>query len=176
MIDSVAQINNILSDHKNILGKDYPKYCNHVHRVYALCLKLDISKENEEKYAIASVFHDLGIWTDKTFDYLEPSIAIAKTYLESIGKLDYLNEITLMIDMHHKRSRYKGEFQDTVETFRKADWIDVTRGKKLFGLEKVVYKIIKEKYPTLGFHKFLLVQTIKNLFNSPLNPLPMFKK
>jgi len=81
-----------------------------------------------------------------------------------------------MIEMHHKSSKYEGDFTDTVETFRRADWIDVTMGSKLFGLSRKEYNGIKVQHPTLGFHQFLVIQTIKNFFKSPLNPLPMFKK
>lgn len=176
MKDSKILIDNILNDHKVHLAKDYDKYKNHVLRVYSLCLELDDSKENAEKYAIAAAFHDLAIWTNKTFNYLDPSISLAKDYLKAIDKDEMATEIGIMIDMHHKRSKYKGEFAKTVEIFRRADWIDVTIGKKLFGLQKTVYSNIKDQYPTLGFHRFLVKQTIKNLFKSPLNPLPMFKK
>ncbi len=176
MTNSIHIIDEILSLHQEFLGKDLEKYQNHVYRVYGLCLILDPAKENVEKYAIAAVFHDLGIWTNSTFDYLEPSIAIATNYLKEIGKSNFVNEISLMIDMHHKRSKYKGEYQKTIETFRKADWIDVTKGKKLFGVKKEDYKKITAQYPNLGFHKFLLIQTVKQFFKSPFNPLPMFKK
>lgn len=172
--------NNIIEDilNKNIiyLGKHLDKYKNHVYRVFNLCLKLDGSHENIEKYAIASVFHDLGIWTDSTFDYLEPSINQAKKYLIDNNKELLVKEISLMIDMHHKRSKYKGDFEKTVENFRKADWIDVTKGRMNFDVNKNDIEKITKEYPLLGFHKYLLVQTLKQFFKSPLNPLPMFKK
>ena len=176
MKNSIQLIENILDQHRNSLGNDFEKYKNHVHRIFALCLELEGSEKNSEKYAIAAVFHDLGIWTDKTFDYLKPSISLATIYLKNSGKADWTNEIKVIIDMHHKRSKYKGEYENTVEIFRKADWIDVTMGRKKFGLERSVYNNIKDQYPTLGFHKFLVTQTIKNFLKSPLNPLPMFKK
>lgn len=176
MKNSKNLIGEILSHYQNIIGKDFETYRNHVHRVFALCLKLDSNNENQEKYAIASVFHDLGIWTDKTFDYLEPSITLATDYLKQSGKMSLEKEIVLMIDMHHKRSKYKGEHEETVEIFRRADWIDVTKGRKLFGMDKSEYIQILKNYPVLGFHKFLVIQALKNLFKSPFNPLPMLKK
>ena len=176
MENSLTLIANILDPYRNDLGKDFEKYKNHVHRVFAICLELDKTKSNVEKYAIASVFHDLAIWTDKTFDYLAPSISLASNYLNISDQSDLTNEIQVMIDMHHKITKYKGEYEPTVETFRRADWIDVTRGKKLFGLQKVTYIKIKDQYPFLGFHKFLVTQSIQHFFNSPFNPLPMFKK
>lgn len=169
-------IEELLSQNIKHLGKDFEKYKNHVYRVFTICVKMDDEKQNEEKYAIAAVFHDLGIWTNDTFDYLEPSIVLANNYLEAIGKSEWKDEIELMIDMHHKRSKYSGKYEKTVETFRRADWIDVTKGRKLFRFSKSEFDVITEQYPALGFHKFLVVQTIKNFFKSPLNPLPMFKK
>jgi hypothetical protein len=34
---------------------------------------------------IAACFHDLGIWTDHTFDYLSPSAGLARDYLQRYG-------------------------------------------------------------------------------------------
>ena len=39
---------------------------------------------NLNKGAVAVAFHDLGIWTDNTLDYLPPSVNRAKTYLAEI--------------------------------------------------------------------------------------------
>ncbi len=166
----------ILTEFKSELGKDFERYSNHASRVFLLCTLSDAKEENQEKYAIAAAFHDLGIWTNKTFDYLKPSIELSSKYLQSEKRQEWVEEISLMIDMHHKRSKYKGDFQRTVETFRRADWMDVTKGRKSFGLSKAEYQKIVNEHPTLGFHKFLVIQTLKNFFKSPLNPLPMFKR
>lgn len=169
-------IDDVLDRNKSVLGKQFEKYRNHVYRVFILCQELDTSQENIEKYAIAAVFHDLGIWTDGTFDYLEPSINQAKKYLIDNKKVEWVEEISLMIDMHHKRSKYRGPFEQTVEVFRRADWVDVTKGRMTFNINKEVIKKTIEAYPLLGFHRFLLLLTLKNFFKSPLNPLPMLKK
>ncbi|MFT5823942.1 MAG: hypothetical protein ACI8ZM_005208 [Crocinitomix sp.] len=176
MKNSNNLIDQILDKSKIHLGKHFEKYKNHVYRVFIICQKLDTSQENTEKYAIASAFHDLAIWTDNTFDYLAPSINHAKKYLTDSNKEQWIAEISLMIDMHHKRSKYKGEFETTVEIFRRADWIDVTKGRISFNVPKDEIKKIAKEYPLLGFHRFLIVQTVKHFFKSPLNPLPMFKK
>lgn len=169
-------IDHILDNNKNYLDLDFETYRNHVYRVFILCQELDNSQENIEKYAIASVFHDLGIWIDNTFDYLAPSIDLAKKYLIDHNKEEWVDEISAMIDMHHKRSKYKGPFERTVETFRRADWIDVTKGRISFNVRKEIIEKSIVEYPILGFHKFLLLQTWKNFIKHPLNPLPMFKK
>jgi hypothetical protein len=41
--------------------------------IYYGLSSLDMKNGNEEKYAIAAVFHDIGIWTTHTIDYLDPS-------------------------------------------------------------------------------------------------------
>jgi len=170
IIEEVLQIN------KHHLGKHYNKYQNHVYRVFNYCLCIDSTSDHIDKYAIAAVFHDLGIWTNNTFNYLAPSIDQAKAFLKANGQEEWAEEISLMIDMHHKISPYKGSFQTTVEVFRKADWLDVSMGIRSFSVSGEAVKKIKTAFPTLGFHGFLVSQTCKNLLKSPLNPLPMFKK
>ena len=176
METSNAIIDRILSNRRSPLGKHYDKYRNHVYRVFNFCLLLDEDQTNKEKYAIASAFHDLGIWTNHTFDYLVPSVQLSKDYLSKVGKREWQQEISLMIDMHHKRSVYQGSYSKTVETFRKADWIDVTQGYKVFGASQTRIKTIQRQFPNEGFHFYLIRQTLKNFLQHPLNPLPMFKK
>ena len=78
--------------------------------------------------------------------------------------------------MHHKMSRYSCLHKETVETFNRADWIDVSKGILKFKLNQNDIFHKNKDYPNLDFHGFLAVQTIKNLFKSHLKPLPMFKK
>lgn len=169
-------IENIFSPFQSIIGKDLPRYKNHVYRVYLNCLLMDDNTANREKYAIAAVFHDIGIWTDHTFDYLAPSIKQAKLYLAGINKPEWAEEISAMIEWHHKVSSYKGDYETTVETFRKADWIDVSLGLKTFGADKVKIRENRKTIPNLGFHWFLVKQSLRNFLKTPLKPLPMFKK
>jgi hypothetical protein len=169
-------VEHLLQRFKPVLGGDFEKYRNHVYRVFSNCLLMDSEPLNREKYAIAAVFHDIGIWTDGTFDYLAPSIGQVELYLNEIGKGDWTSEISQMIYWHHKLSQYKGERRNTVETFRKADWVDVSLGFLTFGFDKQKIRRIRRKYPNAGFHVFLLKQSVKNFINHPLNPLPVFKK
>ena len=169
-------IEDMLSGFGSIIGKELPRYKNHVYRVYLNCLLLDPAAENREKYAIAAVFHDIGIWTDDTFDYLAPSIRQASLYLAGINKQQWTPEIASMIYWHHKLSQYKGEHEKTVETFRKADWMDVSLGLLTFGFDKQKIRRARRKFPNAGFHLFLVKQSVKNFFKHPLNPIPVFKK
>jgi len=169
-------IEDIMSQFKSDLGADYDKYKNHVYRVYLNCLLIDSNKNNEEKYAIASVFHDIGIWTNHTFDYLSPSIEQAKIYLFETNKTGWIDEISLMINWHHKMSHYHGTHEGIVETFRKADWIDVSLALLTFKFDRKKIYENRRRFPNSGFHKFLIKEILINLFKHPLNPLPIFRR
>ncbi|MCF6279424.1 MAG: hypothetical protein L3J14_03670 [Flavobacteriaceae bacterium] len=174
MTENYQIIETLLANYKTILGKDFLVYKNHVYRIFKYALILDNNKENIEKYAIASVFHDIGIWTH-SFDYLKPSIAQVTTYLIENKQSKWIEEISLMIDNHHKITTYKGKFKETVTVFRKSDWIDVLNGFQKFDLQKQDFKAIQKEFSNKGFHAFLAKQTLKWFLKNPLNPLPMFK-
>lgn len=174
-MDPLKKIQDLLEAHKPVLGRDYERYHNHVIRVYLNCLLLDPAMENREKYAIAAVYHDIGIWTDHTFDYLAPSIAEVKKYLAGAGKSDWSDEISTMIYWHHKIKTYRGDFEKTAETFRKADWIDVSLGLLSYGGDKKTMTMYRIQFPNRGFHFFLVRQAAKNFLKHPLNPVPVFK-
>lgn len=169
-------IDGLLQKFHYALGEDYSKYRNHVYRVFLNCLMIDSKKMNEEKYAIAAVFHDIGIWTNHTIDYLDPSVEQARIYLNETGRTDWINEIICMIKWHHKITVYKGLHEVTTGTFRKADWIDVSFGAVNFGYNRQLIRDKRRQLPNLGFHFFLLRKLVKNFFRHPLNPFPMFKK
>lgn len=169
-------IEELLLKFKPVTGRDYERYRNHVYRVFLNCTLRDNAGHNEEKYAVAAVFHDIGIWTNHTFDYLQPSIEQLKVYLYSKEKQVWEEEISKMIYWHHKITRYQGPFDKTVETFRKADWMDVSLGLLHFDADKKKIKEYKKHFPNRGFHLFLVRQTLKNFIKHPLNPIPVFKK
>lgn len=169
-------IEELLDKFRPVIGVDYEKYKNHVYRVFLNCLIIDSNKINEDKYAIAAVFHDIGIWTNHTIDYLDPSIKQATIYLHESSKHGWIDEIKQMIYWHHKIRKYKGEHEQTVENFRKADWIDVSLGWLAFGFDRKKIRSGKRSFPNAGFHWFLVKRIVKNFFKHPLKPLPMFKK
>jgi HD domain len=158
-----------------MMGEDFHRYRNHVYRVFLYCTLLDDDADLIDKYAIAAVFHDIGIWTNKTFDYLDPSVEQAARFLAKIEKEEWTDEITSMIYWHHKMTPYHGKHEKLVEVFRQADWIDVSRGILSFGVGRDHIRKVSKLFPTLGFHRFLLKETLKNFFRHPLNPLPMVR-
>ena len=83
---------------------------------------------------VAAAFHDLGIWSTRTFDYLGPSVGLAREHLASANLQHLIPEVEAIIVWHHKLSRYRGEFASTVETFRRADLVDLSLGMIRFGV------------------------------------------
>ena len=105
-----------------------------------------------EKLAIAAAFHDMGIWTDGTFDYLPPSVRLASAYLVGAGRTEWIAEISEMILEHHKISRYRDAPGGLVEPFRRSDRVDVRRGLVTFGLSRRRLRELFSMWPSAGFH------------------------
>lgn len=161
---------------REVLGEDYEAYRNHCCRVFNFCFALAGSRpELEEKIAVAAVFHDLGIWSAATFDYLAPSQELARDYLESLGKTEWQEEIAAMIGEHHKLTPVKKNPLWLVELFRRADWIDISGGLLRFRLSDDFVVEVLDAYPNAGFHKKLLALAFERLKSHPFSPLPMVK-
>jgi hypothetical protein len=176
LLTEIATLDELLDAHAAALGKDFMAYRNHTYRVVNLCAALS-SREPEqiEKMAIAAAFHDLGIWTEGTFDYLPPSIRLVAAHLAHSGRAGWASEITEMILEHHKISAYRGDPRWLVEPFRRADWVDVSRGLRRFGLPRSLLREIFATWPNAGFHRLLVRLELKRLRTHPWNPLPMVK-
>lgn len=169
-------IEQVLHRHKATLGADYDKYRNHVYRVFNYSwYLLDYESLHQEKLAIAAAFHDLGIWTHQTFDYLQPSIEVMRGHLNRNGLEHLSQELTAMITYHHKLTPYKGNDARVVEAFRKADQCDITLGVIAPGIPAALTRDLKKAFPYAGFHRFLTGKTLSNIGKNPLRPLPMFK-
>src|SRR5215470_18197000 len=101
LLTSLPDGREVLDDHASELGHDLIAYRNHVYRVVNLCLAIvGDSRVELEKIAVAAAFHDLGIWTNRTFDYIAPSVAIARTYLTVRGLADWILAIEAMRHLH----------------------------------------------------------------------------
>lgn len=175
LITSHPTIEEVLNDHGSELGHELVAYRNHVYRVVNLCLAIARDRVELEKIAIAAAFHDLGIWTNKTFDYIAPSVAIAREYLTARGMADRIPEIEAMIVEHHRVTTSHANPQSLVESFRRADWIDVSRGLRRFGLPRTFISAVFATWPDTGFHRRLVELTIDQWRKHPLHPLPMVK-
>ncbi len=173
---SIALIDEILGQWRVQLGADYQGYRNHVYRMVHFCFALgDASEADKKKIAIAACFHDLGIWSDGTIDYLPPSVVQAQMYLERQGLAEWSQEIALMIDLHHKIRAVTDAHSPLIEIFRKADLVDVSLGLVKFGLPASLIRSVKAAFPNAGFHKRLLKLAGGWFSEHPLSAPPFLK-
>jgi len=178
----IALLDEVLSAHTAALGADFEGYRNHAYRVANFCFALTSiatatagDPERVTKIALAAAFHDLGIWTDNTFDYLPPSIRLANAYLAGTGRSEWAPEITEMILQHHKLTPFRGGRCALVEPFRRADLIDVSRGLVSFDLPRPFLREVFAHWPDAGFHARLVRLFLRRLRQHPWDPLPMVK-
>jgi hypothetical protein len=176
MLTTIAILDELLEAHAAVLGRDFTAYRNHTYRVVNLCVaQSSTDPEQVKKMAIAAAFHDMGIWTDGTFDYLPRSVRLATNYLVQSSRAEWTPEISAMILEHHKISRYRGDPNWLVEPFRRSDWVDVTYGLITFGLSRSILRDILSAWPSAGFHTKLVHLELTRLRTHPWNPLPMMK-
>ncbi len=167
-------IDSILASHEKALGEYFEQYRNHVYRVYNFAIPCVTLARDIEVLSIASAFHDLGIWTNETFDYLKSSIALARKYsLDNGLDPETTMEIETIIDQHHKLTRIKNS--TIAEIFRQADLADLTLGLVRNGRDRRYVKMIRSTFPNRGFHLYLLKIFLRNLLKNPFRPLPMYK-
>lgn len=176
MITHIELLESFFQRYQAVLAADYHAYRHHVYRVINFCdLLLPLGATQLEKLAIAGAFHDLGIWTDRTFDYLEPSERLAAAFLEESGRADWRDDVLAMIHHHHKITPVHRDAPALVEAFRKADWIDVTHGLFTYGVTRQQRKDVFRQFPDQGFHLRLLQLSAKRLLTHPWSPLPMMR-
>ncbi|MDF2446836.1 MAG: metal dependent phosphohydrolase [Moraxellaceae bacterium] len=170
-------LDELFSPWVDALGKDYPGYRNHVERLLGICELLagDAWKGMDPMaFRVAAVYHDIGIWSDRTFDYLAPSSTRAEAYLRQHGHEALVPVVDAMIQQHHKL-RPAGSAHDPVEIFRRADWVDVTLGLLHFTISRADYRALLRRHPDAGFHWNLVKLTGRRALTNPLSPLPMFR-
>lgn len=164
----------IIQSFASNLGLDLPAYQNHVYRVLNYFAEITASQGAlPESVLIAAAFHDLGIWTAKTFDYLQPSIRLATAYLGGHGLMHMQEEVEAIIQEHHKICPYRSHHAANVEAFRKADLVDVSLGLVRSGVSPSFVRSVKVAFPDEGFHWRLVTLTAGQLCRTPWRPLPM---
>ena len=187
LIEQNDQIERIFLPWRLPLGKAYDGYKGHVYRVLNFtCALLDCDdtdmheygkpQEVQDRIAIASCFHDVAIWLDKTMDYLDPSIAHAEAWLNERGLAQWSPEVSLMIKWHHKQTRYTGDHDCLVEAFRRADLVDVMLGARRFGIPGSFVRDVRRAFPNNGFHWTLAKGIVPYALKHPTKPMPMMKR
>ncbi|KAA8885699.1 phosphohydrolase [Nocardia colli] len=163
------------------LGADRAAYTNHVLRVLSFCDALSGQTPGDPdgpsgriEFLTAAIFHDLGVWTSNTFDYLAPSIQLAHQWLTDQRREDLIPLVSTMIDDHHKIRHATGSPPE-VELFRRADTVDVTAGLRRFGMTRGDYRTVTRRYPDSGFRRRLAQLAVRRIRGHPFSPLPMVK-
>lgn len=177
MKDLVSLLDRLLSPYAAMIGKDFVAYRNHACRVAIFHSLLHTRSEVQDPLtlAAAAAFHDLGIWSARTFDYIDPSVQLAADYLSAQSRIDLLDDVSAMIRSHHKVTPCCGEAVQSAEQFRRADWMDVSAGVINFGISRRAIAQVRARFPGAGFHKLLFKLSLKRVITHPWNPLPMLQ-
>ena len=171
-------IDKILDGYRPLLKNDYNAYRNHCQRVYQFALYImekptDVS--SFQKLAISLAFHDLGIWTANTVDYIDPSRALAKSYLQNNSLTQWETEIDDMVEKHHQLLQGTLKDNSLPEVVRRADLVDFSWGWVKNGVPSSIIQKVQNSYKNEGFHARLVVLASAWFFRHPLNPAPMLR-
>lgn len=172
LLTRLPLLDEIIEQHAQQLGSDTIAYRNHAYRVANFCSALAPS-ESRHAISIAAAFHDLGIWTDGTFDYLQPSRRRAREWLTSSVHQPLCGLVDAMILRHHKLTPCRGAEGPLVERFRLADRVDVSAGLMPAGIAREFLSEVFGQFPNAGFHRTLLRLTCRRFMRHPFSPLPM---
>lgn len=158
------------------IAGDLTAYRGHVYRVFHFCRALaPTAAERDDKAALAAVFHDLGIWSDHTVDYLPPSEHRLRTHLEQRGQQAWSSELAAMVALHHKLTPCRNAGQELVEAFRRADLLDLSFGLVRFGLPRAYVQEIQAAFPAAGFQLRVVQLVGAWAVRHPLRPFPMMR-
>jgi hypothetical protein len=182
LTESHPVVEDVLGTWRTALGGDYTAYRGHVYRVLTFTRALaaaataaPIADRTLHMLAVAVVFHDLGIWSDGTLDYLPPSEARARAHCAATGRSADAPTVAAMIAQHHKLLPYRGSDAALVEALRRADLVDLTFGTVRFGLPGELVRGARRAFPNAGFHLTLCRVIGGWCVRHPLRPLPMMK-
>lgn len=174
-----AELDALLAPHERQLGRDAAGYGGHVHRVVGLVLAqadrsaVPLDAAARGQLTVAAVFHDLGIWLDDTFDYLDPSAAHAAEHLRATGREAWISRVDRLIMRHHQLRPIRDDA--LVEAFRRADLADVSLGALHRGIPAGVWGELRARWPIHGFHLRLAQLAARQAVRDPLRPLPMLR-
>jgi predicted metal-dependent HD superfamily phosphohydrolase len=179
MLTALPLLDDVLEQHATQLGRDFAGYRNHAYRVANFCCVLaenhghGVDEQTLRVVSVAAAFHDIGIWTDGTWDYLPPSQRRASEWLLARGHTRCRGHVDEMIGQHHKLTTYR--YDVLVDAFRLADLADVSRGLLASNIPRAFMREVFAHYPNEGFHRRLVHFSCRHLLRHPLNPMPMLR-
>jgi len=166
-------VDDVLERFRDALGPDAAAYRGHAHRMlnYTLAL-VAADAEARDRLAVAAAFHDLGIWTAGTFDYLEPSVRLAVAWLDETGRGGWREAVSHAIRAHHALLPLA---DPEAEAFRRGDLADLSWGAVRPGVPRDLIRETRARWPNAGFHRCLLRVGVAWARRHPLRPLPMLR-
>jgi hypothetical protein len=162
----------ILDAWRPVLGDDFAGYRGHVYRTLNLCRALAPGLDGA-RVAVTAAFHDLGLWPERTLDYLPGSVGRARDWLERTGRPTWAAEIGAAIALHHKVTPDRGAHAALVEPFRRADLVDVSRGLYRAGLPRAFLGELFAAFPDAGFRPRIARLALGWALRHPLRPFPV---
>jgi hypothetical protein len=176
IVDHHPVIEEVLDAWSPSLARARAAYGGHVYRVFNYARRLFGSASHDDDFAVASAYHDLGIWSDRTFDYLAPSSARAADYLRARGPGASPRLVAEVIENHHSLRRVRsGTAPLVAEAFRRADYVDLSRGWLRAGMDRAFVREVSVTFPYRGFHGLLSRAAFAWSLRHPLRPLPMLR-
>lgn len=158
------------------LGSARGAYSGHAYRVLNYARALIDSEKHDEDFALAAAYHDLGIWSDRTFDYLAPSTERAEHFRREAAPGMDAELLRRLIQDHHLLRRPRDGVEPGLrDAFRRADLVDVSRGRLRSGLPANFVRDVVGRFPYRGFHGTLVRTAVRWAFRHPLRPLPMIR-
>ena len=166
----------ILSEFGGVVGRDLEAYRNHCLRVlnFVARLRPELDERETRLVAVALAFHDLGLWTANTVDYIPPSAKLARDWAEA-NRLPPRDAqlVVAMVEEHHKITPYT--HASLVETFRLADLADFSLGLLPSGIPRQEIQAVKRAFPNAGFPVRLVELASAWFVRNPTNPAPMMR-
>lgn len=160
----------VLARHAEDLGESAPVYRGHVLRgLNYQALLLD--EQVPDSAALAWAVHDIGIYTAGTFDYLPPSVGLVRELAGDLGIADVALAEEMVAEHHGLRAREN----PLVETFRRADLVDASRGLVRSGLTRAQVREVVAAVPYAGFHRQIYGGLLAHAVRHPRRPFPMLK-
>lgn len=184
LIPSRDTIDHYLLPYKATIGDEYEGYRGHCHRVLAYALHYLDSVDSAVIISKALVYHDIGLWTNHTLSYLEPSSELMRLDMEATSSPEEVSLMHDIIDNHHKITTYsttKGNAQNDriVEAVRKADLIDFSGGLISNGMPRMHISKVMSEVPNSGFQLGLATVAFRlhgaNLFTAIRDISAIFK-
>ncbi len=177
VLTDLPVLDELLDPHREALGIGYWGYRAHCYRMVNWARFVTApTPHREEKLAIMTVLHDLPFFVTGDLDYLGTACELATDHLKEIDRVDWTDEMHLMINNHHKVRSYVGPYAPLVEACRKADWIDVTFTKLRFGIPRPLVVEVRARFPMNEAYKAVAIPNIAKYASTHLSrPLPMMR-